>query len=156
MIVKPSAIIVDMDGTLVDVSSIRYHVRGGRNPDGSYKKKDFTAFHEESVNCPPILRTVSMVDSLRMQGYKIIIVTARSKKFYPQTAWWLAENEIEHHAIYMRADGDYRPDYEVKKDLLVRIRNWWEPVHAFDDNPNVVRLWVEEGIPTTVIPGWEH
>jgi hypothetical protein len=55
----------------------------------------------------------------------------------------------------MRADNDFRPDYEVKKDILARIRNSWDVVEAWDDNPNVTRLWQEEGIPFVLVPGWE-
>lgn len=152
---KPKAVICDMDGTLVDVSSIRHHVRGGILPDGSYKRKNFDAFHTESATCPPIQETLDLVTWHREAGTKIIIVTARSRRYRVPTVWWLLWNNIETDDLFMRRDGDHRPDYEVKKDLLVEIRKRWTPIHALDDNPNVIRLWQEEGIPTTVIPGWE-
>lgn len=156
MSTRPDAVIVDMDGTLVNVESIRHHVRGTLLPDGSYSRKNFRAFHEESVNCPAIPRTVAYVEQFRRFGIKIIIVTARSQEFMHHTNWWLALNGIEVDDLYMRTTGDFRPDYEVKKDLLWLIRRRWTPVHAIDDNPNVLRLWDEEGIPTTRIPGWEE
>lgn len=157
MIRKPNAVIVDMDGTLVNVSSVRHHVRKGLQPDGTYNKyKNFRAFHEAAVNCPPILETVHMVMDWHMTGTKIIIVTARSSEFYHHSLWWLLLNEIPFDDMFMRPWGDYRADYEVKKDLLALIRDRYNPVFAFDDNPNIIRLWDEEGIPCRVIPGWEE
>lgn len=126
------------------------------NPDGSYNRKNFDAFHTESATCPPIMLTLDWIAFLRGCGFKIIIVTARSRRYRVPTVWWLLWNNIDTDDLFMRRDGDHRPDYEVKKDLLVEIRKRWTPVHALDDNPNVVRLWREEGIPTTVIPGWEE
>lgn len=155
MVTKRKAVIVDVDGTLVDVSSIRHHVRKAQNPDGTWKRKNFDAFHKDSVNCPLIPETLKIVQDWIAVDHDIIIVTARSERYYPQTAWWLAENEIPHNAIYMRTDGDYRQDYVVKREILERIRQRWSVVHAIDDNPSVIALWEDEGIGTTVVPGWE-
>lgn len=155
---KPQAVIVDMDGTLVNVSSIRHYVkRGCQYPDGSVRQnKDFHAFHSESATCPPIPSTVARVELLRGLGYKIIIVTARSRRYRTPTVWWLLWNKIETDDLFMRRDHDYRPDYEIKKDLLVEIRKRYTPVMAIDDNPAVLRLWEDEGIFTVRVPGWEE
>lgn len=155
---KRLAIIVDMDGTLVDVSSIRHYVRGVAEEEGEVRKrlKDFDAFHRESVNCPAIWKTVDQVQDFWEREYDILIVTARSQKYYNQTAWWLAEHAIPHTDLFMRPNGDFRKDYLVKKDILDRIRRRWHVVHAIDDNPNVIRLWEEEGISVTHVPGWEE
>ena len=153
---RPEAVIVDVDGTLVDVSSVRHYVIAALLPDGSYKTKDFDAFHRESVNCPPIWETVGRVNRWFNDGTKILIVTARSERYYGPTAWWLAENNIPHHELYMRADRDFRPDYVIKSEILARITKRYNVIHAIDDNPAVIRLWEENGIETTVVPGWEE
>lgn len=155
-VTKRKAVIVDVDGTLVNVSSIRHHVLGMMNEDGSYKKKNFDAFHQDSVNCPAIPETIAELHDWIAKDHDIIVVTARSQRYYPQTAWWLAEHEIPHDAIYMRTDGDHRKDYTVKSEILARIRQRWDVVHAIDDNPAVLALWTEEGIGTTRVPGWEE
>jgi hypothetical protein len=54
----------------------------------------------------------------------------------------------------MRSDGDYRPDYIVKKEIVDRLLIRYDIVKAYDDNPNVVKLWSEYGIPCIVVPGW--
>lgn len=152
--IKPKAVIVDCDGTLVDVSSIRHYVLAALKADGSYVTKNFDAFHKESVNCPPIVETVDQVKAWHANGYHILIVTARGSNYYPQTAWWLAEHAIPHSELEMRESWDQRPDYEVKKDIYFKLSLKYDVIHAVDDNPSVLTLWRELGIPVTVVPGW--
>lgn len=151
---RPKAVIVDMDGTLVDVSSIRHYVLAALNPDGSYSTKNFDAFHRESIGCPAIQETVDQVRAWHENGYHILIVTARGSNYYTPTAWWIAENDIPHSELSMRDEFDQRPDYEVKKDIYAKLSRKYDVIHAVDDNPNVLRLWAELGIPTTRVPGW--
>lgn len=146
-IYRPKTIVFDMDGTLVDVSSVRHYVLG--------KKKNFDSFHRESVNCPPIPRVLAHAHMAREDGYQVIQVTARSEKYRRHTSWWLADHKVPSDGLYMRPDGDYRPDYDVKKDILDSLLETFNIVKAFDDNPTIVRLWAEYGIPCVVIPGWE-
>jgi hypothetical protein len=68
---------------------------------------------------------------------------------------WLAKNNIRSHGLFMRADDDNRPDYEVKKDILDKITKLWSVTHAVDDNPNVIKLWEDHSIPTTKIGTWD-
>lgn len=138
-------VIFDMDGTLCDVRSIRHLLDG----PGA-----FHAFHRASVDCPPHRHVVEAARAAHAGGLAVLIVTARTVAFRPHTAMWLALHEVPSDAMWMRATRDGRPDYEVKRSILARVRERYVPVHAWDDNPNVLRLWAEEGIPTTVVPGW--
>lgn len=144
---KPNAVIFDMDGTLVNVSSIRHYVRDS--------PKDFDAFHRESGACPPFRWVVDSAHMWKALGYRVIQVTARSAKYYPVTAWWLAENNVPSDAVYMREDGDFRHDYEVKKDILHHHLHKYNIHLAYDDNPSIVRLWEEYNIKVIQVPGWE-
>jgi hypothetical protein len=86
----------------------------------------------------------------------ILIVTARKHRYRHHTAWWLALHEVPSEELHMRANHDARPDYEVKRDMLADILCDYQVVHAWDDNPHVLRLWSEHGIPTTTVPGWSE
>lgn len=145
------AVLFDMDGTLTDVSAIRHYVVGG--PAHNYRK-DFEAFHRESVNQPAHAHVVNHAQVANLLGHAIVIVTAREARWRNHTAMWLALNGVPSDALYMRANGDRRPDYEVKRDIYARLSASFDIVHAVDDNPAVLRLWDELGIPTTVIQGW--
>lgn len=144
------AVIFDMDGTLADVSGIRHHLR---KPKG---QKDFDAFHRESIDCPANLEPWTSAVFLGALGVKILIVTARQAKWRYHTILWLHEQHIPYSELYMRTDGDFRPDYEIKRDLLAQIRrDGYNPILAWDDNPAIVQLWTEEGIPCMIVPGWD-
>lgn len=145
---KPQAIIFDMDGTLVDVSAIRHYVLN--------RQKRFDEFHRESVNCPQNEWVVLDLLSLYSAAIRILIVTARSTKYRHETAWWLALHGIPSDAMYMRAEGDYRKDVEVKSDILTRIRSRYKVIGAYDDNPSIIALWKREGIKTVTVPGWSE
>lgn len=145
---KRPAAIFDMDGTLANVSSIRHHVRG--------RRKDFGAFHGESVNVPANHEVVAMAQDMHTAGIDIVIVTARKHMWRNHTAMWLALNNVPSVAMFMRHDTDSRKDVEVKRDILTRIRQTWDVVAAVDDNPAITALWISEGIPTFIVPGWEQ
>jgi 3-deoxy-D-manno-octulosonate 8-phosphate phosphatase KdsC-like HAD superfamily phosphatase len=149
---KPKAWIVDVDGTLADVSGIRHFVV--KTPDNRFK--DFDKFHAHSVDVPAHADVVTMVQAAKAAGFDILIVTARRAKWRHHTAWFLALNEVPSDALFMRGNKDGRRDFEVKADILAQIKKSWDVVHAVDDNPNVIALWEQEGIPVTVIPGWEN
>lgn len=148
------AVIVDMDGTLVDVSSIRHYVREALLPDGSYTKKNFDDFHKASILCPAIWSTVDQVQEHWTRRQDVLIVTARGAQYEKTTRDWLFKYGIGYNKLFMRPIGDQRPDVEVKRDILMEILKTWNPVRAYDDNPSVIALWDEYKIPTTVVPGW--
>lgn len=152
---KRDAVIFDMDGTLADVSSIRYHLRQYDETKGRVVKH-FNLFHEKSVDVPAHDFVVNAAQVAHMMGKDVLIVTARRHMWRHQTAWWLAMNNVPSDALFMRGNLDSRPDYEVKKDMLDTIKKQWNPVHAWDDNPSIIKLWTEQGIPTTVVEGWEN
>ncbi|MCA1839880.1 MAG: hypothetical protein LC723_06065 [Actinobacteria bacterium] len=151
---KKSAIIVDMDGTLVDVSSIRHYVREALQPDGSYSKKNFDDFHKASILCPAIWTTIDKVNWYWTNRYDVLIVTARSRTYDKTTKDWLYKYAVPYSELFMRDVGDQRSDRDVKADILAQIQEKWVVIHAIDDNPSVVSLWQDHGIDTTVVPGW--
>lgn len=152
--VKPRAVIYDMDGTLADVTGIRHYVMGG--PE-NYYKKDFDAFHRESVNAPPHAHVVRRAQITHAMGFTNIIVTARGSNYRHHTAMWLALNNVPSAALYMRPQGDFRPDYEVKSDIYERVSRSFDVVQAVDDNPKIIKLWNDCAIESVIcIPGYSE
>ncbi|ACH63199.1 polynucleotide kinase [Mycobacterium phage Cali] len=152
---RPSAAIMDMDGTLADVSTIRHLV------DGIQTKKDFHAFHAASEFVPANKQAIAFGKRHHRKGNLILVVTAR-KKMWERVTLNFLDREVVHHfpvvlPIFMRGNDDNRKDIEVKRDILAEIRERYTVVAACDDNPNVIKLWEEEQIPEIeVIPGWDH
>ena len=150
-----NAVIFDMDGTLANVSSIRHHLT--KFDEGKRRIiKHFDRFHEDSVNVPSNSYVVNAAQVAHMLGHDVIIVTARKHKWRNHTAMWLALNNIPSDAMFMRHDNDDRKDVSVKRDILSVIRTSWNVLAAWDDNPAIIALWKEEGIPCNIVEGWEH
>jgi FMN phosphatase YigB (HAD superfamily) len=144
---KQKAYIFDVDGTLANVDPYLHLVRG--------PNRDYDAFHEASVDALPNFEVVQMLNEAFFDQMHIIIVTSRKEVWRGLTSYWLAKNDIGHHALYMRKDNDNRPDYEVKEDILLEIKKRWNVLHAVDDNPSVIKLWENYGINTTKIGTWD-
>jgi FMN phosphatase YigB (HAD superfamily) len=151
--IKRPAWIFDVDGTLVDVDPILDILLGKDRSSESFKK-NYDDFHKASISCDPHKDVVDMVWEA-CDKFDIIIVTARKEKYRALTARWLKNNGVNHDALFMRQDDDHREDYEVKKDILQHINEYWEVKHAVDDNPSIIKLWEENGITTTKIGTWD-
>lgn len=144
---QKDAEIFDLDGTLCNVTSIRHHVLK--------KHKDFKSFHSESVNCPPNEEVVRAARQAKENGRAVLVVTARSFDYVFHSMFWLNINDVPYDQIYMRAANDYRPDHEVKKDILDMIKaDGYHPVGAWDDRAEIAEVWESAGIPTTIVEGY--
>ncbi len=126
---KQKALIVDADGTLAHMS--------GRSPF------DWSRVGEDSVD-----DTVADVVRLhKAAGYDIIIVSGRDAVCRQITEDWLNSHNIPFDYIYMRAQGDSRKDYVVKREIFDNyIRGHWNIKFVLDDRNSVVKTWREIGL----------
>jgi hypothetical protein len=144
---KPTAVIVDVDGTLADVRGIRHHVLT--------KPKDFDAFHAASADVPPNAQAIDFVRRAHADGHVVVVVTARMQKWAEVTTAWLATHlPVPFDGPFHRQDGDVRPDVQVKREIHRYLARHYDIRAACDDNPKVIALWDEIGIPTEIVPGW--
>ncbi len=141
-----NAIIVDMDGTLVDVSEIKHYIT---DEPANYEK-----FHLESINCDEHVDIANAVRAWGKSDVRILIVTARSEKYLQETIKWLNEHNIKFDMLYMRKNNDDRYDSQVKSDILNMIYKQYVPILAYDDNPHTIKVWQRNSIPVVNGPGW--
>lgn len=145
---RRKAVIADMDGTLADVSGIRHFVAS--------KPKNFDAFHAASEFVPANAQALEFVERHHHSGHVILVVTARMEKWRGATVRWLDRHmTVPYDGPFHRQDGDLRPDVQVKRDIHRYLARQFDIRAAVDDNPNVIALWSQLGIPTEVIPGWD-
>lgn len=143
------AIIFDMDGTLVDVNQIA-HLLTRENEE----EKEYNLYHALSVECPPVEWVAEAARKAADDGYAILVVTARRMAYVNQTRRFLYKNNIPVDVIFLRENDDVSSDYDLKKELLKRIRKFGYVVErAYEDNPEIIKLWVEEGIATVRVTG---
>jgi predicted kinase len=124
----PSAIIVDLDGTLA--------LFGDKNP----YERDFI---NDTVN-EPVKNILNLENSI---GTIILIFSGRNGKFKSETEEWLKNNEIKYNRLYMRNEIDNRKDSIVKKEMLDNYaKNKYYIKYVIDDRGQVVKLWKSLGL----------
>ena len=144
-------IIFDLDGTLADIEDRRKkctYVHG---------KMDWNCFFDpDNIKMDkPKTEVIMMAQALKAFGYKIAILSGRSKATKDETKDWLKQYEVPYDILKMRPTGNkwkWMPDDKLKlgwfNDLWVDDENKseHEVVAVFDDRDKVVKMWREIGL----------
>lgn len=126
-------VIVDMDGTMADIS--------WRDPYAHW------LIPQDKVRVGIATTVYNLYHSAYQRAYVCIVSGRQMDNAGRLTVDWLAKHEIPYHRIFMRNLGDNRDDAIVKKEILDKIGP--ERVSfAIDDRPKVIRMWRENGIKT--------
>jgi phosphoglycolate phosphatase-like HAD superfamily hydrolase len=132
-------VIFDVDGTLMDIEHRRHFV--------VQRPKDFDAFREATSQDTAKEDIFAVAKALKAAGHRIIISSGRNKSQRAVTLKQLMVQGLVFDALYMRSDSDYRPDHEVKSQMLDKMRKeGFNPTMAFDDRQQVVDMWREKGL----------
>jgi len=132
--------IFDIDGTLADNSHRQSFISG--------EKKDWRGFFACCDKDQPIFPIINLSLHLYEAGMPVVLITGRSMECSNQTEQWLKKYGVQHCGIYFRAEGDHRPDHEVKSELMDQlIADGFSPLMVFDDRNSVVKMWRARGIP---------
>lgn len=128
--------IFDLDGTLA--------LMNGRDPF------DWDRVGEDLPNIP-VVKIARMLIRARqpLQAEPLGFLSGRPEQCRRQTELWLLHHlvipEVKH--LWMRPDGDFRPDEIVKREIYERDI---APHHViegvFDDRNKVVKMWRELGL----------
>lgn len=132
--------IFDIDGTIADLTHRLPHIQK--------TSKDWTAFFASVADDAPIEHMIKLAIDVSLAGANIVYVSGRSDECREATETWLRLHALPDGKVFMRRQGDHRPDYQVKVELLAELRaEGHNPVMAFDDRNSVVKMWRELGIP---------
>jgi phosphoglycolate phosphatase-like HAD superfamily hydrolase len=143
MTIQFSCYIFDIDGTLADNSHRTHHLLK--------KPKDWDSYHAATASDGPHTHVVELANQLSSFA-PIVFCTGRHDGLRDITQNWLFDNglcEQPHWVrLYMRKEGDHRPDHVIKLELLAQIRaDGFNPIMAFDDRNSVVKMWRDAGVP---------
>ena len=147
---KPQAIIVDLDGTLIDSEHrIVYDINGEIDLDRSCK--------EEDIKRDQLIKPIGeLVWAMKAMGHlTIIYLTARSERYRKVTIDWLNTNmptTLAHTVLLMRPDDNHDPDYICKSELFsLHIKDKYDVLFAVDDNNDNTRMFNRYGILTLLV-----
>lgn len=118
---NPPVIIFDIDNTLAH--------KGDRSP------YDWKAVGKDTVDAPTKFMALNIAATNKMLSAKgkLIICTGRDGSCLSETVEWLNNNNIPFDSIYIRDEGDMRPDWVVKEEMWREICKDHYIVGMFDD-----------------------
>ena len=128
---KELAIIVDVDGTLANMSGIR------------------EPFEWDKVSQDkPHQDVIDLVKDLASLGkYTIIITTGRDGVCSEDTLSWLDHHLIPYHEFFIRKAGDNRKDSIIKSEIYMDyIKPRYDVKYVIDDRNQVVDMWRSLGL----------
>ena len=131
---KRHCFIFDLDGTLANVEHRLHFIKR--------EKPDWNMFNEMCLNDQPIIPVVNMA-RLLADTHHIVICSGRmaTKSVSEKTQRWLKTHHITYSALYMREEGDYRPDHVIKEECYNQIVLKYFIAGVFDDRKSVVDMW---------------
>lgn len=145
---RQPAVIIDVDDTLCDISEIRHLYAV---PD------NFHSFTLTSRDCLPRQDALDWCQRFHNKGCALLVVTGRSDEFRGITEDWLAEYlPIPYLGLFMRRKGDNRSNVSVKRAIHTALTQSFDIWAAIDDDPQIVQMWAELGIVSTLIPEVDH
>jgi phosphatidate phosphatase PAH1 len=124
-------VVFDIDGTIANNEHRRHFVES--------KPKNWTAF-TAGIPHDTVYEDVKWLFlTIQQAGNTIVFCTGRGEESRSVTETWLLDNGFSWQGLYMRTNGDHRPDNVVKVELLEEIRrDFGEPFMWFDDRNQVV------------------
>tara|TARA_R110000744_G_scaffold140_1_gene498 strand:+ start:270 stop:746 length:477 start_codon:yes stop_codon:yes gene_type:complete len=157
---KKRIIICDIDGTIADLA---HRLRFIKNADGTKKRgknADWKSFHAACVDDTPITDVIEIVKSLAV-GRNVLFVSGRNATVREETEQWIKNyfdfKWIDGCNLHMRKGHDFRPDTEVKLDIVNKLGITPENVECvLDDRQSVVDMWRENGFRCLQVNAWSE
>lgn len=137
--------ILDVDGTVANNSHRTHYLM--------QDKKDWDSYHKLAHLDKPIPHIIRLISHLSNHT-DIVFCTGRDESQRWLTEHWLDDwlvtrdgDPLTFYDLYMRKEGDHRPDHIIKKELYQEICKTYDPIMVFDDRNSVVKMWREIGVP---------
>lgn len=134
-------IICDLDGTLC---SIKWRSGFVERPEG--EKKDWKSFFAGIPFDRPNTEVLDYLKDWALRGGKIFYVSGRPSDYRKETVDWMAKHLIPHGTLLMRRSGDFRPDHEVKEEILDQYLKDKDIHLVLDDRQSVIDMWERRGL----------
>lgn len=135
-------VVVDIDGTVSIVGDRVKHL--------SEKPCNWDTFYARCGEDEPNKPIVQLVKNIMLSGYDVVYMTGRRDTEYKTTMIWLDKFTICSPFIYMRKNGDFRHDTEVKPELMDQFfkdtgSNKGDISFILEDRNSMVKKWRELG-----------
>ncbi len=130
------AIIVDIDGTLANISHRRHLA----------ENKDWGMFFK-NMNTDTVNPWCNQIIKRFKKDHHILLVTGRGEEYEVATKLWLRKWGVSYDQIFFRPKKDNRNDSIIKKEIYDNeIKDLYDVTFAIDDRQRIVDMWRSIGI----------
>jgi len=155
-IVKKTAIIVDIDGTIANAEHRLHFIKGD--------KKNWDKFFDEMVKDTYIEgswdKIIEETAKYTEDWPFVIFLTGRRDTHRHETMSWIEKNIPATNSectLIMRPKGDIREDTVLKRELYEnRIVPFFDVLVAFEDRPRIIDMWKEMEVPVVQMGEWKE
>ena len=139
-------VIFDVDGTLADCEHRWHYVRN--------KPKNWPAFFAAAQYDTPIEPVAEVFRCMFSRGHTLLVCSGRPDNLREATNKWLCTQYLFAGKLYMRKNGDSRPDEIVKSELLdAMLADGYNPQLVVDDRLKVCNMWKARGLLLLAVNG---
>jgi hypothetical protein len=129
-------IIFDIDGVLADNSHRTHFIKG--------ETKHWDMYYDAMGADPVIQATADILADMTLTHH-VVLCTGRPEKYRERTMQWLQganlDELIDH--MYMRPDGDFRPNPVIKEWQARCVMDRFGPIGmVFEDDERSVKEWL--------------
>ena len=138
---KRSSVIIDLDGTLCDLTHRRHYVQ-------RESKKDWKGFFAEIDKDVPN-PAVSMIYNMTVaDGLAVIFLSGRPSEHRKVTERWLDKHGFEDYfALFMRPFNNKGDDTIIKEQLYRKyVEPYFDVKLVLDDRTRIVNMWRQLGL----------
>lgn len=128
-------IVFDIDGVLAD-NRHRFKLI-------EQAPKDWDRYYD-MMGMDPVFDQVAAIMNSLGEYNNVFLATGRPTKFRQRTKTWLESADLSDvvYRMFMRAEGDFRPNPEIKEEMAKIItRDYGKIDMVFEDDPRSVEIW---------------
>lgn len=142
---RSRAVIFDIDGTISDSERCAWH-------KALIDKGDWSWFPGIAETAPAITETMRTLRAIDPLHTKVILLTARQEAFRELTIKWLVSKGVPADTLLLMRppEMDGWPDWQLKLTKFQMLKQDWNIVAAYDDKPEICKLWEILGVPTVI------
>lgn len=133
---RNKTVVFDLDGTIAETMQYEKH-----------HKVRHEGFAKEALTVDPNTDMVKKMREARDAGENVVILTARSAHYRPETQTWLRKNNVPYDALLMRPTDNTEKDKKVKREIMEEdILPKFNVDKAYDDRKKNRKMFEKLGI----------
>jgi hypothetical protein len=86
----------------------------------------------------------------------VVLVTGTPERYHMLVVMWLRRHNVPFDALFMRNEGDFRSDVDVKRDMYEKYLKGHNIELVLEDRDKLVEFWRSVGLPCLQVGKGEY